>query len=105
MNPTYNLTAIASELDVDCDHLITQKQGYTHLLLRLGEQQSYPAESHKQAVEHILVLQGHCDITVSGTDYHLTDGEMIVVEAGVAHQFLSTSECLLSVHFVSEAGA
>jgi mannose-6-phosphate isomerase-like protein (cupin superfamily) len=56
---------------------------------------------HDQMYEIYLVARGRSTARVAGRDVHLGPGDMLVVEPGEAHTFLSSTEEYL--HFVVQA--
>lgn len=97
------LLTVAETLPVDTDHLVRETEHTTQLLLRLGEGQTYPDERHQTADETILVLRGKCDIEIEDTTIALEAGDQVTVAAGLAHRFLPSSDCCLSVLFEQQS--
>jgi quercetin dioxygenase-like cupin family protein len=94
-----SLLNIANKLTIDTDHVISQNEHNTQLLLRLGEGHSYPKEQHALANETIFVMSGSCHLDIAGRVFKLISGDQITVPAGQTHQFLPESACCLNVRF------
>ncbi|RKF18758.1 cupin domain-containing protein [Alginatibacterium sediminis] len=94
-----NLLAIGQSLAIDRDYELSSCAHSTQLLLRLGEGQTYPLECHAKAIETITVLQGQCMLSANQQQFDLAVGEQISIPAGLEHQFLSNSACILLIHF------
>lgn len=94
-----NLIARARTLAIDTDHVVRQTDSVTQLLLRLGDDQSYPAEQHDQHQETLLVLEGQVVLELNSEVISLITGDQITIPAGVPHRFLPESEGSLTVLF------
>jgi quercetin dioxygenase-like cupin family protein len=94
-----SLISIARELDIDKDLIISETNSSTQLLLRLGDQQQYPFETHSGANETILVLDGRCYLEVEEQTYILKNSDQLTIAAGTEHRFLPDSECCLNIRF------
>lgn len=51
-----------------------------------------PDHVHQSSREFYVVLNGRCQLTVNGTDYHLKPGDMLLMEPGDVHRLYNDGD-------------
>jgi sialic acid synthase SpsE/mannose-6-phosphate isomerase-like protein (cupin superfamily) len=82
-------------------------RGYCKKLLVSLPNQFHPEQYHNQKEETFHVLHGNVDITLDGKTETFGPGDVIHIEPGVRHAFVSSTGCVIeeisSTHFVNDS--
>ncbi|WP_269531090.1 cupin domain-containing protein [Chitinimonas sp. BJYL2] len=94
-----DLVAIGADQPVDTDYLLAKLGAGAALLLNQRPQVSYPDERHK-VQERIVVLSGSVGlIDEHGSATHASQGQMLLVPAGLGHAYHPASDGVVLVLF------
>lgn len=93
--------------DVGLTLITVVNRGYCKKLLVSLPNQAHPEQFHRQKEETFHVLFGTVDITLDGETRRYGPGDVINVEPGVRHAFVSPTGCVIeeisSTHFVNDS--
>lgn len=82
-------------------------RGYCKKLLVSLPNQAHPEQYHKEKEETFHVLFGNVDITLDGETCTYGPGDVVNVEPGVRHAFVSPTGCVIeeisSTHFINDS--
>lgn len=82
-------------------------RGYCKKLLVSLPNQFHPEQYHNQKEETFHILYGTVDITLDGSTSSYGPGDVVNIEPGVRHAFVSPSGCVIeeisSTHFVNDS--
>lgn len=72
-----------------------KRRRYFHTLMR---QDKNPVVVHKETNQLTYVLEGRGAVFLNGEEQKIDSGNMILIEAGIKHQFIAHSEKLILFH-------
>jgi quercetin dioxygenase-like cupin family protein len=82
-------------------------RAYCKKLLILFPGQLHPEQYHKKKEETFHVLHGTLQVRLNGQERLMRSGDVLTVERGVRHEFLSPEGCILeeisSTHFKNDS--
>ena len=93
--------------EVGLTMLTVVNRGYCKKLLVSLPNQAHPEQFHRQKEETFHVLFGQVDITLDGQTRTYSPGDVVNVEPGVRHAFVSSTGCIIeeisSTHYVNDS--
>jgi sialic acid synthase SpsE/mannose-6-phosphate isomerase-like protein (cupin superfamily) len=114
-------TVVSSKCDVEISHhygldrfeevgatiMNVVNRAYCKKLIILLPGQLHPEQYHKEKEETFHILHGTLDVTLDGVERQAQVGDVITIERGVRHSFLSKDGCVLeeisSTHFKNDS--